>query len=127
MKYIVFAADTEVATRSNKAKAVELAQATRDEQKVAVRVDTDKGTTVFEAAAPKKINMSPRYTRTVELPEGVIVPEGFRVAYVRPRRETAVLHNAESGEYRLLNTKTSKFRKGTFETTRDAGKALLEV
>jgi hypothetical protein len=127
MKYNVITNDETVATRSNKQAAIKLATEARETDKVAVRVETDKGTVVFEAAAPKKIRMSPRYTRVVPLPEGVTAPEGKRVAYVRPRRDAAVLHDAESGEYSLLKLSTSKELKGRFETSRAAGKALLAL
>lgn len=125
--YTIVAGEFTVGTRSNKAKAIELAVAHRDAEKVAVQVVTSKGTVVFEQAAPKKIKMSPKYTRTVELPEGVSVPEGMRVAYFRPRRGAAVLHDAESGDYRILDTKTGKLRGPVFETTRAAGKALVQA
>lgn len=125
--YTVFAGDTEVGTKSKKATAVELARKARDEHKAAVRVVTQTGSVVFEAAAPKKIKMSPPYTRVVDLPEGVEAPDGMRVAYVRPRRKAAVLHDAEAGEYRILDLATGKLRKDTFATTRDAGKALLDA
>jgi len=113
-------------TRSSKPKAIELATALRNSEGVAVSVTTAAGNTVFELDAPRKIRMSKPFTRVVPVPEGVEVPDGFRFAYSRPRRGVAVVHSPEQG-YRLLNLKTSKLRKGSFETSRDAGKAVLEL
>lgn len=126
-KYTVFAGGEEVGTKSKKAQAIELATEKRDELKVAVEVKTGAGNVVFEQAAPKKIKMSPRYSRRVELPEGIEAPEGTRVAYKRPRRGLAVLHRAdgEEGEqYSLLNLKTGEELEDRFPTTRAAGDAM---
>jgi hypothetical protein len=111
---------------TKKAKAVELATELRNESKVSVKVQTSSGTVVFELKAPKKIKMSKPYTRVAQLPEGVEVPEGFRVAYFRPRRKVAVLHDIHEG-YRLFRTATSELSEEVYETTRDAGKAMLAV
>ena len=128
-KYNLFVGDEAEAraTKSKRAQAVELADSIRKEEGVAVRVVTEAGKVVHEAAAPRKINMSRPYTRVVDLPEGVVVPDGFRVCYHRPRRQSALLHDAEAGEYRILNTKTGKLRKGIFATTREGGKAMLAL
>lgn len=119
--YTVFANDVALeGTKSKKATAVELAKTVRADQRVAVRVETSTGTVVFEQAAPKTIKMSPQYTRTVELPEGFRVPAGFRVAYTRNRKGIAIAHNAETGEYRVINAKGHALAKN-LETTRAAG------
>lgn len=125
-KYTVFANDEARATRSAKPKAVELALALRNDERVDVRVETGAGTVVFEAKAPKRIRMSKPYTRVVELPEGIEVPEGFRVAYHRPRRKVAVLHDVHEG-YRLLHTGTGELSENVFATTREAGQAMLSL
>ena len=128
--YEIFAGGESKGTKSKKATAVEFARELRDELKVAVEVKTSTGNTVFELAAPKKIKMSPRYTRTVELPEGVAVPAGQRVAYFRPRVGLALLHDpaaAEGKQYSFLNTKTGKVLKQRFATTREAGQAFVTV
>jgi len=86
--YAVFADGEQIATKSKKQVAVDLATATRDEQRVSVRVETQNGTVVFEQDAPKKINMSKPYTRTVNATlsdEQVEVVDGKRVAYKRGR------------------------------------------
>lgn len=123
--YTIFAGDVEVGTKSKKSTAVDLARQARAERGVDVRVVTQAGTEVFVLAAPKKIKMSPPYTRVVDLPEGVVVPDGMRVAYFRPRRNAAVLHDGE--EYFILDTASNELRDETFATTRDAGKALVEA
>lgn len=123
-------AETEIGTKSKKADAVELATSHRTDNKVAVQVRTAAGNVVLDMAAPKKINMSKPYTRTVELPEGVMVPEGHRVCYVRSRVGLALLHNpeAEKGkQYLFLNLDTGKRVKGTFATTREAGVAFRDA
>jgi len=117
----------ELGVKSKKATAMDLARAERKSTGEAVQVVTDAGTVVFEQAAKKTVKMSPRYTRVVELPEDVIVPEGKRVAYFRPRVNLAVLHDAESGDYTLLDTAEGMELEETFETTRDAGRFLVEV
>lgn len=128
-KYTITAGDvTEVKSKRSAAdaRALEL----RDELKVAVSVTTDKGTVVFEKAAPKKIKMSPRFTRVVELSDEVAVPEGKRVAYKFPRKGLAVLHDAsaEKGEqYSLLNLKDGSELEDRFPTTRAAGAAAGEL
>lgn len=122
-KYNVFAADEVREVKSKRQVAIDLATAIRKDERVAVRVETENGKVVFEAAAPKRIKMSPPYTRVVSLPEDVEVPDGFRVAYHRPRRKVAVLHDVHEG-YRLLNTETSELSEEVFETTRDCGAAM---
>ncbi len=119
-----------VATKSKKATAIELARATRDETKLAVVVKTGAGNEVLALAAPKKIKMSPRFTRVVELPEGVVVPDGLRVAYVRARKNVALLHDpsAEDGEqYAFFDYAKGVMRSERFATTRDAGQGFKSI
>lgn len=127
--YTITAGTEVIGTKSNKAKAVELATAHRNEHKVEVAVLSKAGNPVFELAAPKTIKMSKPYTRVVALPEGVKAPEGARVCYVRKQAGLALLHRPsvarEDRPYTFLNLKTGKERKGGFETTRDAGKAFV--
>lgn len=131
-RYTVFTTDTEgnrseVGTKSKKAQAVELAQATRDETGLRASVETGTGNEVFAVEAPRKINMSPRYTRTVEVPEGLEVPEGSVLRYARPRRNAGVLHfpEAEKGEqWAVIDLTTGRVLKDRFATTRDAGQRM---
>lgn len=111
-------------TKSKKANAVDFARDHRKATGEGVLVETSAGNEVHKQLAKKAIKMSPRYTRVVALPEGIDAPEGMRVAYVRPRRNGAVLHDAEAGAYRLLNLATGEISEDEFETTRDAGAAL---
>jgi hypothetical protein len=124
--YTVRANGEDIATRSNKAKAVELATAHRNDNAVDVQVVTGAGKEVFSMKAPKRIRMSKPYTRVVDVPEGVTIPEGLRPAYHRPRRNALVLHDFEEG-YRILNTKTGKLVKGNFPTSRAVGQAMLSL
>lgn len=127
-KYVVIVGDElQSGTHAKKAAAVEAATNARDEHKLAVRVETTNGKVVFEQAAPKKIKMSPQFTRTVTLPEGVEVPEGRRVAYVRARKGVALLHNPEAEkteQYSFFDYIKGVELEDRFETTREAGQAF---
>ena len=109
-----------------KADALAAAETLRTKERVAVEVRNSKGNVTAQLDAPKRIKMSKPFTRTVPVPEGVTVPDGFRFAYSRPRRGVAVVHSPEQG-YRLLNLGNSKLRKGSHKTSRAAGKAVLEL
>jgi hypothetical protein len=121
--------ETELGHKSKKATAADVARAHRKDTGEAVEVRTGTGNVVFSQAAKKAIKMSPRYTRVVELPEGVAAPDGLRVAYVRPRRGFAVLHDADAAEgeaYALLVLATGELLDDRFATTRDAGSRMKE-
>jgi hypothetical protein len=127
-KYVVITVNAEgeetalEGTKSKRATAVELARETRAAERVGVRVETEAGKVVFEQAAPKKIKMSPRYTRVQDLPEGAVIPEGHRVAYNRARKNLAITHDpsAEETPYAVVNFVTGEVLART-ETTREAG------
>lgn len=114
----------DLATKSKKSTAVDVARTERKQSGAHVRVVTGTGTVVFEQEAKKAIKMSPKYTRVCDVPEGVKVPKGLRVAYVRPRRNGAILHDAETGEYKIMKLDTGELLDETFEVTRDAGARL---
>lgn len=116
--------ERELGTKSKKQTAVELARAERKQTGDHVVVRTDAGHVAFEQKAKKAIKMSPKYTRLVDLPENVTVPEGLRPCYVRPRRNGAILHDAESGEYRIMRLSDGELLDETFEVTREAGARL---
>ena len=118
--YNVFAGDDNVGTKSKKATAIEFAKAKLAELRVPVRVETSTGNVVFEQKVRKQQIKTPRYSRTVTLPEGTRVPDGFRVAYDRRRKGIFIVHNAETGEYRVVNGKGKALAKG-LTTTREAG------
>src|ERR1044072_7587355 len=100
--YTVFAGTDEVTKASKKSKAVEGAQAYRDEH--------------------KKIKMSAPYTRVVQVPEEVVeLIDGARVAYKRPRVGFALLDDGK-GDYRIWDLKRGETVEGEGETTRDAGR-----
>lgn len=112
-------------TFSKKSKAVEAAEANRGD--APVEVTTGTGTVVHTVPPFKSIKMSPRYTRVAELPEGVEVPDGLRVAYVRARKNVALLHdpNAESDEhYVFFDYVKGEMLEDRFRTTREAGQAF---
>lgn len=118
--YIVKNGDTVVGTKSKKAQAEALAQSTAKELKTTITVVTSNGTEVGTFKARKAQVKTTPYTRVEQLPEDFKVPEGFRVAYRRARKAIAIAHNAETGEYRVINAKGHALAKG-LETTRDAG------
>lgn len=123
-KYTVLVNDeAQEKTFSKKALAVETARQLRKEQNAAVRVETQAGNVVFEQAAPKKIKMSPRYTRVVNLPADAKIPDGMRVAYTRNRKNLAITHDfdAPEGPYNVVNFLTGEVLATEIQTTRDAG------
>lgn len=115
--------ETEVGTKSKKATAVDAARELRTEQKVGVSVRTGAGNEVFAMPAPKKIKMSPQYTRVVDLPADVKIPEGTRVAYIRARKNLAIVHDpaAEENPYSVVNFVTGEVLATDLETTRASG------
>lgn len=129
MKYIVTVQNqsgefTEVASKSNKAKALELAQATRDESRRTVQVHTDKGTLVEEIKGVRPMKSTPRFSKVVEMPEGVEVPEGARAAYLRLKHDGVIVHFADAEkdkQYGIVRVSTGKLIKQRFARTRDAG------
>lgn len=124
-KYNVTSEDTVVKGGfAKKGDAIAFAQSHRDDARVAVAVSTDKGTLVFEQAAPRKIKMSAPYTRVVPVPDEVIERiDGARVAYKRgPKaRQFALLDDAK-GDYRIWDIERRETVDVEVETTRDAGR-----
>lgn len=122
--YTVIANDTVTSEGvSKKANAIDTARLLRDAEGVNVRVETNKGTVVFEQAAPKKINMSAPYTRTVNVTaEQAEMINGQRVAYKRTRVGFALL-DAARGDYSIYDL-VNKQVVGDLDiaTTRDAGR-----
>lgn len=119
-KYVVRVGDEVLATKSKKAQAIELGQAEAKARKTLVTVETSNGTVVAELKARKQQVKTTPYTRVETLPEDFTVPEGFRVAYKRARKSLAIVHNGETGEYRVINAKGKALAKG-LPTTRAAG------
>ena len=115
--------ESEVATKSKKATAVDAARELRKSENVGVAVRTGAGNEVFAMPAPKKIKMSPQYTRTVDLPADVKIPEGTRVAYIRARKNLAIVHDpsATEGPYSVVNFVTGEVLASELETTRESG------
>ena len=111
------------ATRTNKAKALEFAQAIRNDERVAVEVATQTGTVVASFDAPKKIKMSAPYTRVVALPSEVEFIDGRRVAYKRgrPGAQFALL-DANKGEYAIWDVDLHVEVDIEVATTREAGR-----
>ena len=129
MKYIVSVQDqsgefTEVGSKGKKDKALELAQATRDETRRTVQVHTDKGTLVEEIKGVRPMKSTPRFSKVVDMPEGVEVPEGARPAYLRLKHDGVIVHFADAEkdkQYGIVRVSTGKLIKQRFARTRDAG------
>lgn len=136
-KYIVTVQDqsgefAQVKTLSSKPKALELAQATRDETRRTTQVHTDKGTLVEEIKGVRPMKSTPRFSKVVEMPEGVEVPEGARPAYLRLRHDAVIV--AFDGEdvdpeqrYGVVRVSTGKLQKQRFAKTREAGAFVLTI
>lgn len=107
--------------KSKKATAVDFARDHRKATGEGVVVKTSSGTEVHKQLPKKAIKMSPRYTRVVGLPEGAKLPEGQRVAYIRARKSLAITHDAETGDYAVVNFETGEVLADGLETTRDSG------
>lgn len=133
-KYQIFktttAGDELVDTKTKKGNAVEVAREVRKAEKVGVRVVTEAGTEVFALAAPKKINMTPKYMRIAALPEDVQaqLPEGKRPVFYRKRRHAVILHDGSAMEYTILDTvKGVELEDEVFSTTRATDERLKEL
>lgn len=124
-KYTVFVNDVELeGSFSKKDKGIAAAEAAAKADKRAhVELRTASGTTVHEIKGVKTIKMSPPYTRVVNLPEGVVIPEGVRVAYTRNRKNLAIVHDfgMEDGPYQVVRYTDGEVLASELETTRDAG------
>ena len=111
----------------NKTEAVKIADRLRARERASVRVITERGTEVYSKPAPRHINQSPKYSRVVPLPRGVKPPKNaLRVAYVRPRRNGAILHDAKTGKYRIMQLDTGKMLDELFDTAAQAGDRLKD-
>lgn len=122
-------------TKGKKAAAIELASSLAKEHKGVVLVTTGTGTLVFTAKARKAQKKTPRYTRIdsheLDLAEGVKLPKGFDLAYVRPRVGLALLRKVTKGadgftvDYAVFNQANGA--KIVVNTTREAGQVFAQV
>ena len=102
-----------------KAKAVELAEASKGTSDVTVV--TGAGTVVHTVKAKRTMKRTPQYTRLVELPADAVIPEGRRPAYTRARKNLVITHDAESGEYAVIRFTDGEVLADELATTREAG------
>lgn len=122
-------------SRSDKGKAITLATALAATHATTVEVATNKGTLVHTANAPKIHKRTPRYTRIdshdLVLAEGVVVPSGYDLAYVRPRVGLALLRRVTKGvdgftvDYAVFDQATGA--RVVVGTTREAGSIFAQV
>lgn len=119
------------ATRSARPAAIALADATAKELKVELTVTTAKGAVVHTAKVRKTQVRTPRNTRidphTIELGEGVKLPKGWDVAYVRARTGLALLRKLVEGEPTYLVFDIASGKQATAESTRDASNIMKGV
>ncbi len=136
MKYIITRQNadssvTEIDVKSNKAKAIEIAEAERAESRRTVQVHTDKGTLVHEVKGVRPMASTPRYSKIVEMPEGVEVPEGARPAYLRLKHDAVIVafdgEEDKTKRYGVVRVSTGKLQKARFAKTRDAGQFVLTL
>lgn len=121
---------TLVATKAKKSDAIALADAERASSRRTVTVTTEKGTEVYVVQGVRPMKSTPRYSRVVPVPEGVVVPNGMRVAYNRHKHNALILHDADAPkeeQYAILTTADSVLLEERFATTRDAGQAVLAL
>lgn len=126
-KYFILQGDFSSITdvKGKKQAAIDLALAIRAEQKTSVLVVTGAGTVVTHVKARKPQIKTKPYTRVVSLPEGFVAPEGQRVAYLRGRKNAAIMHDAEDMTYTVRRFTTGEVL-GVFETTRQCGRFLAD-
>jgi hypothetical protein len=124
-QYAVLVNDEVREQTRDKTTAIKDATRFRNKERVNVKVATARGTIVFERPAPKKIRQSPKYSRVVRLPAGVTPPpSGYRVAYVRPRADGAILHSRQDGKYRIMRLSTGELLSTEYSTAGEAGDTL---
>ncbi len=117
-----------VSIETKKSVAADIARDHRDLESVAVTVVTvATGYVAFDIAAPRKINMSPAYTRVVNVEDEHIA--GKRVAYKRTRVGFALLDANATGApngtysiYDLVNQCEVDSEVIEVRTTREAGR-----
>lgn len=122
---------TEVATKAKKSDAIAIADQERADSRRTVRVHTDKGTLVHEVKGVRPMKSTPRFSRTVELPEGFEIPEGARPAYLRLKHDAVIVafdgEEDKTKRYGVVRVSTGKLQKQRFAKTRDAGKFVLTL
>jgi hypothetical protein len=124
------ASETLVGSKAKKADAIALAEADRAANRRTVTVRTHTGTVVHEVKGVRPMKSTPRYSRTVELPEGFKLPEGARPAYNRKRHDALIVafDDAESDErYGIVRLSSGKLLKQRFAKTREAGQFVLTL
>jgi hypothetical protein len=131
--YTIAGEGLEAQTRSSKQSAIKVADALRSEHKVTVTVTTGAGTEVYVTKARKQGKGAKPFTRVDArdfaklLGEGVEIPEGFVVAYQRPRTSLALLRaDVEDGfAYLVMDLATGGSTEAA--NTRDGGKIMSAV
>lgn len=134
-KYIVTrteqdSSETVLATKSKKSDAIALANADRDKNRRTVTVRTDKGTEVHVVKGVRPMKSTPRYSRTVELPEGFELPEGARPAYLRKKHDSLIVafdNDEKDARYGIVRLSSGELLEQRFAKTREAGAHVLTI
>lgn len=114
---------------SKKAKAIELAVQSKKTSRKTHTVETSSGTVVHTEKGVRGMKITPRYSRTVELPEGFELPEGARPAYLRSRHDALIvaLDGDEGTTYDVYRLSTGELEAEGFDKTREAGAHVLTM
>lgn len=117
--------ETVVGSKAKKSDAIALAEADRAENRRTTIVRTHTGTQVHEVKGVRPMASTPRFSKVVEVPEGIEIPEGARPAYLRLKHDAILVHFADAEkekQYGVVRVSTNKLLKNRFARTRDAGR-----
>ena len=121
---------TQHGSKAKKGDAIALADADRASSRRTNIVRTHTGTVVHEVKGVRPMRITPRFSKLVEMPEGVEVPEGARPAYLRLKHDAVIVafDDAEKDDrYGVVRVSTGKLLKQRFGKTRDAGQFVLTL
>lgn len=123
--------ETVVGSKAKKADAIALAESDRASSRRTNIVRTHTGTEVHRVEGVRPMKSTPRFSKVVEMPEGVEVPEGARAAYLRLRHDAVIVafdnEEDKSKRYGVVRVSTGKLQKQRFAKTREAGAFVLTL
>lgn len=124
--YTVIAGDAPMFETNDRKQAIQRATHVRNRDHTDVAVIDAEMRVVYYKPAPRAITQIPKYTRVVELPDGLEAPEGTRVAYLHRRNNGAILFNNETRRYQVMDLSTGKVLRTTYPTAAAAGARISE-
>lgn len=123
--------ETVIGSKAKKADAITLAETDRAETRRTTIVRTHTGTEVHRVAGVRPMKSTPRFSKVVEMPEGVEVPEGARPAYLRLKHDAVIVafddEEDKDKRYGVVRVSTGKLQARRFARTRDAGQFVLTL